>query len=313
MRGPLSVIEELNRGLGADRGVRIELIRWETDAYPGFDSGGPQGLIDSILHVEDCDLLIGIFWKRFGTPTADADSGTEHEFRLAYEAWKQRGSPQIMIYFKEQGARPKSKSETDQWGRVLQFKEDFPKEGLWWPYRTLPDFERLVRNHINTFFRRQLSSSTDAATQQATRSQVAAVPFKGHSGAAKVIIELPRDGQRVSHQVPMEGTVHDLPPGMQLWVVKEPHQGNYHPDGGPFGLTIQIDGNKWYGTAFVGNGRRGADQGRHFTIHIVQISSEGARRFGAYLDKAAGAGWPGLQSLYGGIIVRSVGVMRYNG
>ena len=43
---------------------------WETDAHPRLHPEGPQGLIDDILHPEDCDLLIGIFWKRFGTPTA---------------------------------------------------------------------------------------------------------------------------------------------------------------------------------------------------------------------------------------------------
>jgi hypothetical protein len=60
------VLEELNRSLGADRGVRLEPVRWETDAYPGFHPAGPQGLIDPILKIEDCDILLGIFWKRFG-------------------------------------------------------------------------------------------------------------------------------------------------------------------------------------------------------------------------------------------------------
>ncbi len=63
------VIEELNRNLGAVLHVDLKLDRWETDAYPGFYSEGPQGLIDSILRIDDSDLLIGIFWKRFGTPT----------------------------------------------------------------------------------------------------------------------------------------------------------------------------------------------------------------------------------------------------
>lgn len=80
-----AIVEELNRSIAADRGLRLELSRWE-NAYPGFHSEGPQGLIDPILHIEDCDLLIGIFWKRFGTQVKDAKSGTEHEFKLAYEA-----------------------------------------------------------------------------------------------------------------------------------------------------------------------------------------------------------------------------------
>jgi hypothetical protein len=82
------VVEELNRGVARHQGLRLELYRWETDAHPGFHPEGPQGLIDDVLRISDCDLLLGIFWKRFGTPVKDGASGTEHEFQVAYEAWK---------------------------------------------------------------------------------------------------------------------------------------------------------------------------------------------------------------------------------
>jgi len=101
-----TVVEELNHGLCQERGVRLDLVRWETDTYPGFHPEGPQGLIDPILRIPNCDLLIGIFWKRFGTPTHDAQSGTEHEFLTAYHAWQQHGRPQIMVYFNQRPATP---------------------------------------------------------------------------------------------------------------------------------------------------------------------------------------------------------------
>jgi hypothetical protein len=75
------VAKELNGGIAKDRHLYIEISRWENEAYPGFHVEGPQGLIDQELQIVDCDILIGIFWKRFGTPTANAKSGTEHEFR----------------------------------------------------------------------------------------------------------------------------------------------------------------------------------------------------------------------------------------
>jgi hypothetical protein len=53
----LAVLEELNNGIARDRGLRLELARWETNAYPGFHPEGPQGLIDAILRIEDCDVL----------------------------------------------------------------------------------------------------------------------------------------------------------------------------------------------------------------------------------------------------------------
>jgi hypothetical protein len=97
----VAVVEELNHGLCQERGLRLELVRWETDAYPGFHPEGPQGLIDPVLRIADCDLLIGIFWKRFGTSVHDAQSGTEHEFLTAYHAWQQHRKPQIMVYFNQ--------------------------------------------------------------------------------------------------------------------------------------------------------------------------------------------------------------------
>ena len=38
-----TVLEELNQGIAGERGLRLELARWETDAYPGFHPEGPQG------------------------------------------------------------------------------------------------------------------------------------------------------------------------------------------------------------------------------------------------------------------------------
>jgi tetratricopeptide (TPR) repeat protein len=149
------VVEEVNRNIARPRGLHLDVYCWETDSYPGFHPQGPQGLIDPILKIEECGILIGIFWRRFGTPVSDAKSGTEHEFRLAYEAWKKNGKPQIMVYFSQKSYTPKSREETDQWGLVLQFKKDFPREGLWWEYKTRVEFEQLTRNHLTNFLSQQ--------------------------------------------------------------------------------------------------------------------------------------------------------------
>jgi hypothetical protein len=148
-----AVLDELNRGLAADRGLRLEAIRWEADAYPGFSPEGQQGLIEPTLRIEEIDLLIGIFWKRLGTPTRDAGSGTEHEFRVAYESWKKNGRPQIMVYLNQKPYAPQSREEVDQWGRLFEFRKAFPEEGVWWPYKGTAEFEKLLRAHLVNFIR----------------------------------------------------------------------------------------------------------------------------------------------------------------
>lgn len=148
-----NVIDELNRSMGAVLNVDLKLYRWETDTYPGFHSEGPQGLIDDILRIDDCDVLIGIFWKRFGKPTKSAGSGTEHEFLTAYKAWEKNKRPQIMMYFKDAPYSPKAREETEQWGKVLDFKANFPEEGLWWPFPETGAFKDLVRTHLSGWLR----------------------------------------------------------------------------------------------------------------------------------------------------------------
>jgi hypothetical protein len=147
------VIKELNDGIAAERDLTLQLWQWDTDAYPGFHPEGQQVVIDRQMKIEDCDILIGIFWKRFGTPVRDAGSGTEHEFKLAYQSWREAGRPQIFFYFKDKPYHAKRPEETRQWTQVLEFRDSFPQEGLWRYYTTKADFEALVRKNLSDYIR----------------------------------------------------------------------------------------------------------------------------------------------------------------
>lgn len=140
-----------SQGVARERGCRLSLWRWETDAHPGLHLEGPQGLIDDAMRIEDADVVVGIFWKRFGTPTSDAGSGTEHELRRACSAWEQRARPQVVVYFGERKCMPKDAAEAAQLQQLLCFREAMPEEQLWWRYVTVADFERAVRKHLTAF------------------------------------------------------------------------------------------------------------------------------------------------------------------
>ena len=144
------VAEELNKTIAKEHSLHIDVARWETDTYPGFHVDGPQAIIDKLLDIEDCDILIGIFWVRFGTPTKDARSGTEHEIQKAYEAWKRNNHPHIMLYFNEEPYSPKLE-ELDQWRQVLSFKKEISQEALYWEYKGIDHFTDLVRAHLSQF------------------------------------------------------------------------------------------------------------------------------------------------------------------
>src|SRR5262249_46172065 len=96
------VVDELNRlfdAIAPERGVRVELMRWETRAHPA--GGRPQANINA--QIRNYDIFVGIMWKRFGSPPGDptgrAQSGTEEEFNIAYDRWEKTGTPEILMYF----------------------------------------------------------------------------------------------------------------------------------------------------------------------------------------------------------------------
>jgi tetratricopeptide (TPR) repeat protein len=164
----VSVIDELNRRLAPAQGCRLSVWRWETDARPGLHLEGPQGLIDERMQIADSDVVVGIFWKRFGTPTGDAQSGTEHELRNAWEAWRKNGRPDVMVYFSTQPASPTTSTELEQWHRVVKFREELPKEQLWWSYNDPVGFERHVRGHLEDVVLRRTAAREPPAA--ATRT-----------------------------------------------------------------------------------------------------------------------------------------------
>ena len=108
-------------------------------------------MIDPILNIDDCDILICIFWKRFGTITKDGKTGTEHEFYKAYEAWKQNKTPNIMLYFNQKEYFPRNAEEAKQQFYILEFKENLPKEGLSWNYNGLEQFKEFVYDHLTNY------------------------------------------------------------------------------------------------------------------------------------------------------------------
>ncbi len=182
-----ATIARLN-GVLADRlGFVIQLRSWETDVYPGFHPEGPQGLIDSKLHIEDYDAVIVVMWCRFGTPTHESQSGTEHEFKRAFQAWEKNGTPQIFCYFNSAPCNPRTKDEIVQLGQVLQFKEGFPKPGMWSEYNGPTDFTRVIDDDLTNFlldvWQHSKSATTDEGLPRSSFLPAALLALQGPLGS----------------------------------------------------------------------------------------------------------------------------------
>ena len=143
------VINELNLTLSTlapEKGIVIELLRWETHAFP--EMGRVQGIINDQIGLYD--VFVGIMWKRFGTPTGISESGTEEEFELAYAQWeKTKKIPHIMFYFcQAPSAPPKSKEDAEQLAKVVAFRSRLSEKGLVWEYQNHSSFADTIRPHL---------------------------------------------------------------------------------------------------------------------------------------------------------------------
>jgi tetratricopeptide (TPR) repeat protein len=134
-----------------ERRCQLSLWRWEANSRPGMDLAGPQGLIDRLMNIEAADVVVGVFWKRFGTPTGIAGSGTEHELRRAWAAWQEHGRPEVMVYFRDSAYADMSDEDLEQRRRLREFRKALPEEQMWRKYRNVADFERLLREHLTRY------------------------------------------------------------------------------------------------------------------------------------------------------------------
>jgi hypothetical protein len=141
-------LAEVNRDIARDQGLELEYWGWDTDTHPGFHPLGPQGLVDEAMQIETSDVLIGIFANRFGTPTLEAQSGTEHEIRRAIEVWRKHGAPNIMLYFNERPPVANSTTDAEQRLKVLKFRDEMTKCGLLGAYRGKTRIREKVRSDL---------------------------------------------------------------------------------------------------------------------------------------------------------------------
>lgn len=115
-------------------------VGWDTHSSPEIGDH-PQKIINKRI-LKDCDLLIGVFWTRFGTPTEEYGSGTEEEI----EEHIKTGKP-TMLYFSTQPVVPDS-LDTEQYEKVKEFKEKCKTRGIYEEYSTMEEFQNKLSEHI---------------------------------------------------------------------------------------------------------------------------------------------------------------------
>jgi hypothetical protein len=121
-------------------GVVLTAVGWDSHASPELGAR-PQHLINTRV-LEDCDLLIGIFWTRLGTPTGKAASGTLEEIEEHVAA----GKP-ALIYFSDKPVVPQS-VDVEQLELVKKVRAALREKGLVDSYDNYEEFRHKLGKHL---------------------------------------------------------------------------------------------------------------------------------------------------------------------
>lgn len=143
------ITKELNLTYGLKQNIVIELLKWETHSAPGISEIHPQEIINKDIG-NQYDIFIGLLWKKFGTPTEKAGSGTEEEFLNAFDRFiNKKENIQVLFYFKD--AVPKSLKEINasELIKIENFKTELSeKKALYWEFDTCENLKNFLRIHI---------------------------------------------------------------------------------------------------------------------------------------------------------------------
>lgn len=146
-------------------------VAWETHSSPQMGAE-PQAIINKQV-LKDCDLLVGVFWTRIGTPTEQYASGTVEEIEEHIKADKP-----AMLYFSSAPVHPDS-VEPDQYASLKTFKGSCKPRGLVETYTDINDFKqkfyRQLQLKINqdSYF---IGNSSPVTESGPTHSSVPNVP-----------------------------------------------------------------------------------------------------------------------------------------
>lgn len=133
-------INEWNAQHSASEMIVLLPVAWETHSRPAMGDR-PQAILNTQI-VDDCDILIGMFWARMGTDTGKAPSGSVEEIDRTATA----GKP-VMIYFSDRPIAP-SAINLEQLAKLSSFKDQTMKQAVVASFASINDLKRLLSRDL---------------------------------------------------------------------------------------------------------------------------------------------------------------------
>lgn len=161
------VLSEWNIINSDTRQIVLLPVGWETHASPTMGDR-PQSIINKQI-LQNCDLLVGVFWTRIGTSTGEYISGTVEEIEEHIKAEKP-----VMLYFSGAPVHPDS-VDNEQYSELKKFRESCRSRGIFETYNDMNDFKSKFYRQLQLKLNQDAYFSTDNDAQDLSKSVVEAV------------------------------------------------------------------------------------------------------------------------------------------
>jgi hypothetical protein len=134
-------IKDWNVQHGDSAQARVELMNWRTHAHP--ESGKRAQALINRQFADRADIVLAIFWRRLGSPTGKAPSGTVEEIERAQGRGKK-----VMVYFSQRPGMEKEPLDSREQARMERFRRKLGRNTLYGIYGSEREFEIAVRKDL---------------------------------------------------------------------------------------------------------------------------------------------------------------------
>lgn len=138
-------LHEWNALNAKETGKVLLPVMWESHSAPAMGDR-PQGIINDQV-VRSCDMLIGAFWTRLGSPTGVEDSGTVEEVK-----WFLKHSKPVMLYYSKAPCDMDS-IDPAQLAKLKEFKASIRDKGIQEQYTSVDELKQKLSRQLTIVMR----------------------------------------------------------------------------------------------------------------------------------------------------------------
>ena len=142
------VFKDINHIWSDTFNISFRSKKWEDDVFSRISNKNPNEII--LEEIGDCDIYLGIMWKRFGTSNGDYDSGTEQEFRFVLNNFKKYNKPLIKFYFCKKRIEPDD-LDIEQLKLVKNFEKELKNLGIVKNYESSEEFKYILFKELSKY------------------------------------------------------------------------------------------------------------------------------------------------------------------